>query len=356
MLAAALFTLGLAPAARGPARGRTVTAAAAAEQNTLILDHLNINHEKGRHDVVDAFYFDLLGCVPDQRKAKNRRKGSGTVWANLGAHQFHLSEGDEAQVFDGRITLEFDSLAVLRKKLMSGGPPALRDTAFACSPRLDGGLELTDPWGSTFVCREAPEGASAADPRGCQPGGEDSSPDGAGAIVDLEVAVPAGGDLAGIGRFYERVLGCAVLSHDAAAGRLVVSVGGRQTLTFAATERPPEDVSHEDVDVDADGAPLNRGAHISLYLADMPAAYRAAAALGVTYVNHRFKRRAFSEDEAVEQCMFRILDVVDPENVAAGPIIRLEHEVRSATQADGTKYKSCPLFDVGAEEDDDDDE
>ena len=35
--------------------------------------------------------------------------------------------------------------------------------------------------------------------------------------------------------------------------------------------------------------------------------------------------------------------VVDPDDVAAGPILQLEHEVRSAVKADGTKYKSCPL-------------
>ena len=62
---------------------------------------------------------------------------------------------------------------------------------------------------------------------------------------------------------------------------------------------------------------------------------------------HR-RARAYSEEEAVEQCMFRMLDVVDPDDVAAGPILRLEHEVRSATKADGTKYKSCPLDDVAS--------
>ena len=50
-----------------------------------------------------------------------------------------------------------------------------------------------------------------------------------------------------------------------------------------------------------------------------------------------------SRSAAIEQCMFRVLDVVDPENVAAGPIIRLEHEVRSVIKADGTLYKSCPV-------------
>ena len=31
--------------------------------NILVLDHLNINHERGRHDLVLAFYIDALGCA-----------------------------------------------------------------------------------------------------------------------------------------------------------------------------------------------------------------------------------------------------------------------------------------------------
>jgi hypothetical protein len=31
-------------------------------------DHLNINHQKGRHDVLKAFYADVLGCAIDPRK------------------------------------------------------------------------------------------------------------------------------------------------------------------------------------------------------------------------------------------------------------------------------------------------
>jgi hypothetical protein len=40
----------------------------------------------------------------------------------------------------------------------------------------------------------------------------------------------------------------------------------------------------------------------------------------------------------------RCLDIVDPQDVERGPILRLEHEVRSATTADGALYKSCPFF------------
>jgi len=46
--------------------------------------------------------------------------------------------------------------------------------------------------------------------------------------------------------------------------------------------------------------------------------------------------------------MFRVLDIVDPAAPrGAPPIMQLEHEVRSAVKADGTKYKSCPIDDVG---------
>ena len=93
---------------------------------------------------------------------------------------------------------------------------------------------------------------------------------------------------------------------------------------------------------------MNNGAHVSLYVADLPGAFRRAEALGCVFVNHRFSRRAHTLDEAVDQCMFRVLDVVDPENVQRGPILRLEHEVRSVTKRDGTKYKSAPFSDVAA--------
>ncbi len=34
-------------------------------RNILILDHLNINHQKSRHDQLIAFYFDFLQCGVD---------------------------------------------------------------------------------------------------------------------------------------------------------------------------------------------------------------------------------------------------------------------------------------------------
>ena len=37
----------------------------------LLLDHLNLNHERSRHDLVKLFYVDILGLSLDPRKSKN---------------------------------------------------------------------------------------------------------------------------------------------------------------------------------------------------------------------------------------------------------------------------------------------
>lgn len=60
------------------------------------------------------------------------------------------------------------------------------------------------------------------------------------------------------------------------------------------------------------------------------------------YVNPRFKRRAYTAEEAIDQCMFRLIDVVDPLDDEREVILSLEHEVRSAVRSDGTQYKSYP--------------
>ena len=318
--------------------------AALVHNNVLIVDHLNINHEKGRHDLASAFYFDLLGCVPDPRKADNLAKGKGTVWANAGIHQFHLSQGEPAaQVLDGKATLGYASLDGVRSRLAAGVPSVLSGSAFAVERDAADGLTLRDPWGSLFELVELDD---VDDTRGSQPDGEKAE---ARCMVDLTLNVPAAAGasgLAGIGRYYEQVLGMPV--HSLEDDKLILAAAGepradgtpRQTLSFALADGH---AAHEEVGEDEEGRPLNRGAHISLYLDDMRSAYQRADRLGLTYVNHRFKRRAYTEEEAIDQCMFRMLDVVDPEDREAGPIIRIEHEVRSATKKDGTRYKSCPI-------------
>jgi len=309
-----------------------------ATSGVLLVDHLNMNHEAGRHDLVKGFYFELLGLAIDPRKADNLDKGRKGLWANAGIHQFHLSEGTTAQVFDGVITLAYASLGAVRARLASP-PAALAGSKFAWTEAGGGSLAVMDPWGSSF---RLIEDASASDLRGVQPGAS-SEPLG---LTDLLIHVPRHArrldPLEGIVRFYCRVLHC---EAELIGPMATVYIGGGQTLSFAY--RPDgETVAHEELGVDEEGASLNNGAHVSMYVTDLPAAYRAAASLGVTYVNHRFSRRAYSLDEAVEQCMFRILDVVDPDAPDDGPILRLEHEVRACITGDGhgyKKYKSCPF-------------
>lgn len=301
--------------------------------NLLLLDHLNICHEKGRHDLVRAFYFDILGMKPDPRKMENLEKGRKTVWANGGISQWHLPEGDEAQVFEGSARLAYEGLDGVRARL-ERAPAVLDGTKFSWRPSGadDEALLVTCPWGNTF---ELVADGGARDTRGTQPGDATEVL----AMSGLTVGVPAGANLEGIGRFYERVLGCEVCGRG--DGSIQLRTSPTQVLTFA--ERQGVAVgSHAELVAEGEGT-ANYGIHVSVYLKDLRSAYRAADTLGLAWVNQRFKRKAYTEDEALEQCMFRILDVVDPDDPGAGAILQLEHEVRSAVKLDGSKYKSCPL-------------
>lgn len=328
----------------------------------LLLDHLNINHEKGRQDALKAFYFDFLGCAVDPRKYENYLAGKKTVWANIGMHQFHLPEGKpDAQVFDGMITLVYDDLEGLMEKYNSYLDDdekfaPLKETEFLVG-MVDDIMLVTDPWGSQFciVGSDSPDEDRAANV-GVQPIVEEHGPSDGLAMEDLTVYVHHGSNLEGIGRFYETVLGAAVLQELSSDQSISIAMGERQTLTFQyhpdgpSAEINHHDFSYDDEDCDADAStpvyPSNHGPHISLYVTNLSAAYRAAERLGVLYVNQRFKRRAYTEDEAIDQCMFRLIEIIDPEDEERNIILSLEHEVRSPITRDGTKYKSCPLLDV----------
>jgi hypothetical protein len=159
--------------------------------------------------------------------------------------------------------------------------------------------------------------------------------------------------MAGIGRFYQQMLGAPVLESSDSCVK--VAVGPRQSLTFVPHPQG-KIVMHDDlVDTPPAASPLpeghpvypsNYGPHISMYVADLPSTYQRVEQLGALYVNPRFKRQAYTLDQAIDDCMFRCLDIVDPENPQAGAILRLEHEIRSVVTRDGTKYKSCPFDEI----------
>lgn len=316
--------------------------------NILILDHLNINHEKGRHDWLKAFYFDFLNCAVDPRKEENLLQGRKTLWANIGANQFHLPEGKpDAQILNGMITLSYQNLSAVQNRYQKV-KNQLQGTNFAIrvNDDEDGSLEVTDPWGNLF--RLVQGDPAELDARGLQLGSEEK--DGL-AMRDLTIHTPQGCNMQGIARFYEEIMGAPVLHNSSLS--VVISVGPRQTLSFVISPVGEADIVHVDLRDDQTeppsgypSFPSNYGPHISLYLADFCDCYKKADALNLVYVNPRFKRQAYTLDQAIDDCMFRIIDIVDPHQPEAGTILRVEHEVRSVVKQKGSKYGSCPFNEI----------
>lgn len=52
------------------------------------MEHVNICVPT--HGPAKQLYYDVLGFSPDERRAHNIEKGSGTIWANLGVRQVLL--------------------------------------------------------------------------------------------------------------------------------------------------------------------------------------------------------------------------------------------------------------------------
>ena len=333
------------------------------ECEVLLLDHLNINHEKGRHEALKAFYFDFLGCAIDPRKYDNYQAGKKTLWANVGMQQFHLPEGKpSAQVFDGLITLVYEDLDALKERYndyLDGDSKfaPLKDTEFLVGVvDVNNMLLITDPWGTQFCILKSDDHVEdrAAD-IGAQPVLEGHDPSQGLCMEDLTIFVEHGANLQGIGRFYQMVLGAPTIEELSSDQSISIAMGQRQTITF---QYHPEgeyamvehhDFSYESIDDGTDDRPAypsNHGPHISLYVTNLSKAYQMADELGVLYVNPRFTRRAYTEEEAMDQCMFRLIQIVDPLDDEKVVILNLEHEVRSAITKDGKKYKSCPLNDI----------
>ena len=333
----------------------------------LLMDHLNINHEKGRHDALKAFYFDFLGCSVDPRKYDNYLEGKNTLWANAGLHQFHLPEGNpHAQVFNGMITLIHEDLDGLMEKYneyLDGDErlKPLKDTEFLVGIVGDDDdddiMLVTDPWGTEFCILPSDDPAEdRAAHIGSQPVVTLDVPSRALAMEDITVYVSHDVNLDGIGRFYEHILGARTIDELSSEASICIAMGERQTLTFQHHPDGPEteifhhDFGHDQImkeieaDTDATSYPANFGPHISLYVTNIAEAYSRAEKLGVLYVNTRFKRLAYTQDDAIDQCMFRLINIIDPLDNKREIILRLEHEVRSVTTREGEKYKSCPLL------------
>lgn len=334
------FTATTPPPSKSPTKSQSPF------NNILILDHLNINHQKGRHDLLKAFYFDFLKCGVDPRKAENLEKGKKTLWANIGAQQFHLPEGKpNAQVLNGLITLYFPNVLDIVKHYEDNVDliEMLKGSEFHLELISNSELRVCDPWGTTFKLLSTTD--EVKDARGIQGG----HPSLGICMKDLTFYVPKGTNFAGIGRFYDQIFHSPILNQD--ENVCVVSMGPYQTLTFQTHPGGGESsITHVDLREEPENNPTdkpffvsNYGPHISIYIKDIRSTYNRAKDLGVVYVNPRFSRKAYNEEEVVDDCMFRCLDIVDPDNVAAGTILSLEHEVRSVVKRNGELYKSCPF-------------
>lgn len=327
----------------------------------LLMDHLNINHEKGKHDALKAFYFDFLGCSVDPRKYANYLEGKNTLWANAGLHQFHLPEGNpHAQVFNGMITLIHEDLDGLMEKYneyLDGDEryKPLKETEFLVGivgdDDDDDMMLVTDPWGTEFCILPSDDPAEdRAAHIGSQPVVDVNGPSRALAMEDITVYVSHDVNLDGIGRFYEHILGAWTIDELSSEASICIAMGERQTLTFQYHPDGPEteifhhDFGHDQImkeieaDTDATSYQANFGPHISLYVTNIAEAYSRAEKLGVLYVNTRFKRLAYTQDDAIDQCMFRLFNIIDPLDDKREIILRLEHEVRSVTTREGKKY------------------
>ena len=123
-------------------------------------------------------------------------------------------------MLDGKVTLGYASLDGVRSRLATP-PSVLSDSVYSVLSDTTQGVTLRDPWGTIF---ELIEQEDVDDLRGSQPRGDEAEPR---AILDLMLHVPRSKGREGleaIGRYYERVLGMAVLSCS--DERLVLSAGG----------------------------------------------------------------------------------------------------------------------------------
>lgn len=138
----------------------------------------------------------------------------------------------------------------------------------------DNALLVTDPWGSLYRLVEGSD--NEKDIRGRQPGEESEGL----CMRDLTIHVPLDANLAGIGRFYEQILGSNFAELDDT--KVQISMGPLQTLTFVCKKGAYVD-SHVDLreeekdEKKPQGRPRfpgNYGIHISLYVADLPQSYQ----------------------------------------------------------------------------------
>jgi hypothetical protein len=331
-------------------------ATSAADCSTLtLLEHVNLNVPNPA-ETMQSFYWGILGCGMDPRKAFNMAPEiiaapagkSKTLWANCGASQFHLPYGATAQRIPGTVGLRYESLVGLKARLAASSAAdsdsSQHSYEIAVGRNGQEVIHVTDCYGNVFHCRSGAsrEGSLQQQLGLRQPVISRSPTDTAIAKWGGDFAKQYGCDetdcrgidyveflcpmqtAAKIALFYESVLDATTsVVQDGETSVAIIALGNvdengkaDQSLLFRESEEalPPYD-----------------GHHIAMYVgqsqADFEQAYKNADIAGVVWVNPRFSDKADTLQGAIEWKQFRFKDIIDIET--GQKIFELEHEMRS---------------------------
>ena len=237
--------------------------------NILSMEHVNVTVPD--QALATFFYVNGLGFTRDPYIDF----GPFNVWVNVGRQQFHLPTAPP-QVLRGRVGVVVPQIDSLIERL-SRVSKRLKDTNFHFNPRKNW-VDITCPWGNQIRCH-AP-----------------------GNFGNLQLGIPyveftvCPGMSAGIGRFYEHVMGCRTTVQK---NSVMVSIGQQQQLRFTENKK---------INSEYDGH------HIAIYVANFSGP-------------HNFLAKGGLVTEESDQHQYRFQKIVDPDN--GDVMFEIEHEVRS---------------------------
>eukprot|EP00930_Biecheleria_cincta_P010825 TRINITY_DN11316_c1_g1_i1.p1 TRINITY_DN11316_c1_g1~~TRINITY_DN11316_c1_g1_i1.p1 ORF type:complete len:342 (-),score=58.96 TRINITY_DN11316_c1_g1_i1:73-1098(-) len=306
--------------------------AAAAKSPVLLLDHVNLNVEDWTPDL-EAFWMRALGCISDPRadavSQRARAAGGqmkGLKWVNIGLQQFHMPLGEPEDATQRAANLVVGLILPgpweeVRQRLSDHkvvfSEVDVQGRAATGLQLFGSALQAESPTGVQLRLHEGsgqllPPGAAEAGV--AQPGGVSW---GLGMAYVEFVCEP--GTAAGIGRFYQQMLGVPVENLEGAC-RVLIQTG--QFLLFCETDRP---------------VPAYDNHHIAIYVGciatrdisdSFTSMYGRCKQAGLVWNNPRFPHLTYdSLEAALGHGEFRVVDIVDPETELR--VYRLEHEIRS---------------------------
>ncbi len=330
-----------------------VTSSPTSFENTstlTLLEHVNLNVPD--HEYILDFYCNVLGFGLDPRRAQNVVKGSGTVWANCGASQFHLPVG-EAQVIPGSIGLWYDSIDGLKDRLKEYGDnedPSKKKPFAQYSIEDEGSdreaVRIMDNYGNIFYCRKRSVGddemqimltakqpvlyktekdieeyTSAAEKYGLDVDEETECK----GISYVEFLVPRG-ITAQIAEFYDCVFDAmtTVFTDPSTNDDVAIVAFG----SIDEVGRASQNLIFRESDMEL---PTYDGHHVALYVgndkADFEQAFKNVLEAQVLWVNPRFSDKVTNLNTAKKWKQFRFKNIT---NLKTGKkIFELEHECRS---------------------------